>query len=66
MLEPFEFKRNVMNHSKGLGLGLPIVQVLLKKVGSELILSYKNGKFMVRFIVRKHSLNTETTKLNFV
>lgn len=66
VLEPFEFKRNVMNHSKGLGLGLPIVQVLLKKVGSELILSYKNGKFIVRFIVRKHPLNAETRKLNFV
>jgi signal transduction histidine kinase len=66
VLEPFEFKRNIMNHSKGLGLGLPIVQVLLKKVGSELILNYKNGRFTVRFIVRKHPLNTETTKLNFV
>ncbi len=66
VLEPFEFKGHIMNHSKGLGLGLPIVQVLLKKVGSELILNYKNGKFTVRFIVRKHPLNSETTKLNFV
>lgn len=66
VLEPFEFKRNVMNHSKGLGLGLPIVQVLLKKVGSELLLHYKNGKFTVRFIVRKRPLNAEAAKLKFV
>lgn len=66
MLEPFEFKRDVMNHSKGLGLGLPIVQVLLKKVGSELILNYKTGKFIVQFIVRKRPLNGESVKLSFL
>ncbi len=66
VVEPFELKRDVMNHSKGLGLGLPIAQVLLKKIGSELILSYKNGKFSVRFIVHKRPLNIEASKLNFV
>lgn len=66
VLEPFEFKRNVMNHSKGLGLGLPIVQVLLKKVGSELSLNYKNGKFTARFIIRKRALVSDSTKMNFI
>lgn len=65
IIEPFEFKREVMNHSKGLGLGLPIVQVLLKKVGSELNLTYKNGKFSVKFIVRKRPLSSVSSKLNF-
>jgi two-component system, sensor histidine kinase and response regulator len=66
VLEPFEFKRNVMNHSKGLGLGLPIVQVLLKKIGSDLTLSYKNGKFTALFIIRKRALVSDSTKLNFI
>jgi two-component system, sensor histidine kinase and response regulator len=66
VLEPFEFKRNVMNHSKGLGLGLPIVQVLLKKIGSDLTLSYKNEKFTALFIIRKRALVSDSTKLNFI
>lgn len=66
ILEPFEFKRNIMNHSKGLGLGLPIVQMLLRKVGSELLLNYKSGRFTVKFIVRKRPLTTENAKLNFI
>lgn len=66
ILEPFELKREVMNHSKGLGLGLPIVQVLLKKIGSELMLNYKNGKFTVKFLIRKRPLSSVNTKINFV
>ncbi len=66
VLEPFEFKRQVMNHSKGLGLGLPIVQVLLRKAGSELMLSYKNGKFSVKFLIRKRPLSSVSSKLNFL
>lgn len=65
ILEPFELKGNIMNHSQGLGLGLPIVQVLLKKVGSELLLDYKAGQFQAQFVVRKRPLNLQPFSLNF-
>lgn len=63
--EPFELNRDIMKHSGGLGLGLPIVQVLLKKVGSSLDLTYHNGKFTARFIVRKRPLHMDASKFNF-
>ncbi|MCO5114545.1 MAG: hybrid sensor histidine kinase/response regulator [Bdellovibrionaceae bacterium] len=63
--EPFELNRDIMNHSGGLGLGLPIVQVLLKKVGSSLELSYDKGRFTARFVVRKRPLHMDASKLNF-
>ena len=65
ILEPFELKEDIMNHSQGLGLGLPIVQVLLKKIGSELTLGYKAGQFCARFAVRKRPLNLQSSQLNF-
>lgn len=63
--EPFELNRDIMNHSGGLGLGLPIVQVLLKKVGSRLDLKYQNNQFIVSFFVRKRPLNMDASRLNF-
>lgn len=63
--EPFELNRNIMNHSGGLGLGLPIVQVLLKKVGSHLSLNYKNKRFTAQFAVRKRPIHMDASKLNF-
>lgn len=63
--EPFELNRDIMNHAGGLGLGLPIVQVLLKKVGSRLDLSYSDGRFCAAFSVRKRPLHMDASKLNF-
>jgi len=49
ILKPFALDENVMNHSKGNGLGLSVVQALLRRLGSELTVNTPKGKFEVTF-----------------
>ncbi len=49
LLEPFQLNQNIMNHSKGLGLGLSISQALLKLNGSELQLTSEKSRFTASF-----------------
>lgn len=49
ILKPFALDENVMNHTKGNGLGLSVVQALLRRLGSELVVNSPKGKFEVTF-----------------
>lgn len=49
LLQPFAINQNIMNHSKGLGLGLSLCQALLKTMGSKLEISTKGRTISVGF-----------------
>ncbi len=49
VLKPFALNENVMNHSKGMGLGLALCQALLRHHSSELHLSSQGGQVEAGF-----------------
>lgn len=49
ILKPFNINEDIMNHSKGLGLGLSICQAQLKQHKSELKFDFPDGKVRVHF-----------------
>ncbi len=49
ILKPFALNENVMNHSKGLGLGLALCQALLRHHSSELVLESSGGRVLASF-----------------
>lgn len=49
ILKPFSLDENVMNHSKGAGLGLSICRALLKAHNSDLVIECPKGEFRVSF-----------------
>ncbi len=49
ILKPFNINEDIMNHSKGLGLGLSICQAQLKQHKSELKFDFPDGKVRVYF-----------------
>lgn len=51
ILKPFALNENIMNHSKGLGLGLSISQSLLKRLGSTLDIESTKKKITVSFSI---------------
>ena len=51
ILKPFALNENIMNHSKGLGLGLSISQSLLKRLGSTLKIESAKKQITVSFII---------------
>lgn len=51
ILKPFALNENIMNHSKGLGLGLSISQSLLKRLGSTLEIQSAKKQIKVTFTI---------------
>lgn len=51
ILKPFSLDENVMNHSKGNGLGLSVVQALLHRLGSQLEIQSPKGRFEATFVL---------------
>lgn len=51
ILKPFSLDENVMNHTKGNGLGLSVVQALLHRLGSQLDVQSPKGRFEATFIL---------------
>jgi two-component system sensor histidine kinase/response regulator len=51
ILKPFALNENIMNHSKGLGLGLSISQSLLKRLGSTLAIESSKKQITVSFSI---------------
>jgi two-component system, sensor histidine kinase and response regulator len=49
ILKPFTLDENIMNHSKGLGLGLSLCQALLKRHSSRLEIKSESGRTIVGF-----------------
>ena len=49
IMKPFTLDENMMNHSKGFGLGLSLTQALLKRVSSGLHISSENQNITVSF-----------------
>lgn len=49
ILKPFSLDEDVMNHSKGSGLGLSVVQALLRRLGTQLEVDSPKGKFSASF-----------------
>lgn len=49
ILKPFSLDEDVMHHSKGSGLGLSVVQALLRRLGTELEVDSPKGKFSASF-----------------
>ncbi|MGE4130803.1 MAG: response regulator [Bdellovibrionales bacterium] len=49
ILKPFALDENIMHHSKGTGLGLAVVQAVLRRIGSQLEVHSPKGKFEVSF-----------------
>lgn len=49
ILKPFTLNENIMNHTKGMGLGLAVCQALLKRHSSQLEINCKGGKFTASF-----------------
>lgn len=49
ILKPFSLNEDIMHHSKGSGLGLSVVQALLKRLGSQLEIESPKGKFSASF-----------------
>ncbi len=52
ILKPFALDEDIMNHSKGMGLGLSLSQALLKTLGSELKIKSNDKKVSVGFLLR--------------
>ncbi len=53
ILKPFATNENIMNHSKGMGLGLSISQSLLKHLDSSLQIESDKKYFSVKFSIPK-------------
>jgi signal transduction histidine kinase len=51
ILKPFSLDENIMHHTKGSGLGLSVVQALLRRLGSQLEVQSPKGKFEVSFVL---------------
>lgn len=51
ILKPFALNENIMNHSKGLGLGLSISQSLLKRLGSTLTIESAKKQITLSFSI---------------
>ncbi len=51
ILKPFALDENIMHHSKGTGLGLSVVQALLHRLGSNLVINVQTGRFAASFIL---------------
>jgi two-component system sensor histidine kinase/response regulator len=51
ILKPFALNENIMNHTKGLGLGLSISQSLLKRLGSTLGIESSKKQITVSFSI---------------
>ncbi|MES2770010.1 MAG: hybrid sensor histidine kinase/response regulator [Bdellovibrionota bacterium] len=51
ILKPFALNENIMNHSKGLGLGLSISQSILKRLGSTLKIESSKKQITVSFSI---------------
>jgi signal transduction histidine kinase len=49
ILKPFSLDENIMHHSKGSGLGLSVVQAVLRRLGSQLEVQSPKGKFQASF-----------------
>ena len=49
ILKPFSLDEDVMHHSKGSGLGLSVVQALLRRLGTHLEVDSPKGKFSASF-----------------
>lgn len=49
ILKPFALNENIMNHSKGLGLGLSISQSILKRLNSKLEIESSKKQITVSF-----------------
>ncbi len=49
ILKPFSLDEDIMNHTKGAGLGLSVVQALLRRLGSQLEVESPKGKFAASF-----------------
>lgn len=52
ILRPFSLDENMLNHSKGTGLGLTLCRAILNRLDSELSIECIKGLFTVRFTVR--------------
>ena len=59
ILKPFTLNENVMNHSKGLGLGLSLCQSLLKCHDSSLEIVSENESIQVSFLLKNEISSTE-------
>lgn len=46
ILKPFSLDEDIMHHSKGNGLGLSVVQAILRRLGAQLDLKSTKGKFL--------------------
>lgn len=51
VLKPFSLNEDIMNHSKGLGVGLSLAQALLEQMGSTLQLDWQDGRFSASFVL---------------
>lgn len=51
ILKPFALNENIMNHSKGLGLGLSICQSFLKHLNSQLEIKSEKKQIVVSFLI---------------
>lgn len=51
LIRPFEIDENIMNHSKGVGMGLSVCQALLKLQGSNLNFESKGKSVRVSFLL---------------
>ncbi len=49
ILKPFSLDEDIMHHSKGSGLGLSVVQAVLRRLGSKLEVETPKGKFSASF-----------------
>jgi signal transduction histidine kinase len=49
ILKPFSLNEDIMHHSKGSGLGLSVVQALLRRLGTQLEIESPKGKFSASF-----------------
>lgn len=54
ILKPFRLDEDIMNHSKGLGLGLSLTSALLKAHGSQLCIESKNNSVTVSFTLNSY------------
>jgi signal transduction histidine kinase len=51
ILRPFSLDEDVMHHSKGAGLGLSVVQAVLRRLGTQLEVESPKGKFAASFLL---------------
>lgn len=51
ILKPFSLDENIMHHTKGSGLGLSVVQAVLRRLGSQLDVQSPKGRFEASFFL---------------